>query len=316
MKILFHDNSLNNRGTSVALFDYAYYNEELLGNESIVSYEINNSTNDIEVINKFKKHFKVIPNNGINDLTDVVKREGVDVVYFIKSGEKNHQIVPNVKNIIHSVFNSNPVHKHGDVYATVSEWLSSMSNYEIPYVPHMINLPNLKDDLRTELGIPENQIVIGRYGGYDSFDIPFVTNSINKCLSRRNDVTFLFMNTPRFINHTNVKFLPSSADLDYKTKFINTCDVMIHARRRGETFGLAVLEFATKNKRIVTFGSSPEKSHLTYLRNNCDVYNNENELDNILNNITKTNPYNTVYLNDIFSPKNVMDKFQKIFLNG
>ena len=40
-------------------------------------------------------------------------------------------------------------------------------------------------------------------------------------------------------------------DLNYKVKFINTCDAMIHARAMGETFGLAVAEFSKKNKPVI-----------------------------------------------------------------
>jgi hypothetical protein len=36
MKILFHSNQLALRGTEVALYDYAHYNENFLGNESLI----------------------------------------------------------------------------------------------------------------------------------------------------------------------------------------------------------------------------------------------------------------------------------------
>ena len=53
MKIGFHDNSLNLRGTSVALFDYAYYNQKILGNESVIFYNINDINTNVEVLEKF-----------------------------------------------------------------------------------------------------------------------------------------------------------------------------------------------------------------------------------------------------------------------
>lgn len=34
MKILFHEDELNYRGTSIAVYDYADFNERYLGNES------------------------------------------------------------------------------------------------------------------------------------------------------------------------------------------------------------------------------------------------------------------------------------------
>lgn len=313
MKILFHENFLNKRGTSVALFDYAYYNQEILGNESIIVTN-GNMFNDPEVIEKFSRHFEVIHYNSFNDVNNLVASKMIDVFYIIKSGENDGMLVNGVKNIVHSVFNGNITQKHGDVYATVSEWLSSLSNFNIPYVPHMINLPNIETDLKDELGINKNNIVVGRYGGNETFDIDFVKESIKNILNIRTDITFLFLNTNKFITHNKVIFLNGTSDVGYKTKFINTCDVMLHARRQGESFGLSVLEFACKNKHIITHGLSPEKSHLVYLGDNCSVYNNKNELDLIFKNLTKNNPYNTLYLNDTFSPLNVMDKFKKTFL--
>jgi hypothetical protein len=312
MNILFHENFLNKRGTSVALFDYAYYNQIILGNKSYIISNIN-KPNDEEVLKKFKSHFEVLHYNNFQDVTNIVKEKNIDIFYIIKSGENDGMLVPNVKNVVHSVFCGDINQKHGDVYATVSEWLSSLSNHKIPYVPHMINLPKNEDDLRNELGIPKNEVVLGRYGGVETFDIPFVYNSIQEIVNKREDITFIFMNTNRFINHAKVKFLPPSVDMDYKVKFINTCDGMIHARKQGESFGLSVLEFACKNKHIITYGLSPERSHLLYLKNNCSIYNNVNELNTIFDNISKINPFDTCYLNNTFSPENVMKKFKKVF---
>jgi hypothetical protein len=38
MKILFHTNALNYRGTTVAISDYARFNEEILGHDSVIAY--------------------------------------------------------------------------------------------------------------------------------------------------------------------------------------------------------------------------------------------------------------------------------------
>jgi hypothetical protein len=38
VKIAFWDNGLGERGTTVALYDYAHFNEVLLGNKSIILY--------------------------------------------------------------------------------------------------------------------------------------------------------------------------------------------------------------------------------------------------------------------------------------
>jgi len=59
VKIAFWDNCLCERGTTVALYDYAYYNKYLLNNESIIMYNTTRPENDYDVIEKIKKEFDV-----------------------------------------------------------------------------------------------------------------------------------------------------------------------------------------------------------------------------------------------------------------
>ena len=40
MKILFYCDQVNERGTEVAIYDYAKYNQEILNNESIICFSI------------------------------------------------------------------------------------------------------------------------------------------------------------------------------------------------------------------------------------------------------------------------------------
>ena len=47
MNIAFWDNCLCERGTTVALYDYAYYNEILLNNKSFIFYDKSRKENNI-----------------------------------------------------------------------------------------------------------------------------------------------------------------------------------------------------------------------------------------------------------------------------
>jgi glycosyltransferase involved in cell wall biosynthesis len=110
-----------------------------------------------------------------------------------------------------------------------------------------------------------------------------------------------------------VLFTNSVTSLEQKIKFINTCDAMLHARLRGETFGLSILEFMANNKPIFTYGNSPEKNHYLLLNNNGIIYNSYEELINQLYNFTpKQITYNN--LKD-FLPEVVIKKFHKTFLH-
>ena len=63
VKIAFHDNQLCERGTTISLYDYELYNRTILGNESIIFYDGLDKRNVPEVIEKFKKEFKLFPYN-------------------------------------------------------------------------------------------------------------------------------------------------------------------------------------------------------------------------------------------------------------
>ena len=56
----------------------------------------------------------------------------------------------------------------------MSHSLAVSVNKNIPIVPFMIDIENnnqIKDNLRSFLNIPEDAIVIGRYGAPENFDI-------------------------------------------------------------------------------------------------------------------------------------------------
>lgn len=57
MKIAFHDNSLSLRGTTVAIYDWAYWTRHYLGVDPIIMYNMSNNFNSEDVIYKFKKNF-------------------------------------------------------------------------------------------------------------------------------------------------------------------------------------------------------------------------------------------------------------------
>lgn len=316
-KIILACDGLNERGTSVAIYDYAYYLREYLNLNPIIFYNKHKDITLRETVERFEKSFKCTSYiNFSNEVQDFVDEIQPDYFYWLKYGKNDADIPKNTKTLIHSVFVSNPEEKHGDVFAVISEWMSAQHNYELPYIPHMINLPSHNENIRNEIGIPDSHIVIGRTGGYDSFDIPFVHDVIQRVLQKRNDIWFVLMNTPNKLNHERCIYVDRNIDLHDKVTYINTCDAMLHARMRGETFGLSVLEFASKNKQIISCDNEnvPERNHFLYLKDNCYRYQDENDLENILLNIKRENPFNTEYLNEMFSPQNVIHKFREVFL--
>jgi hypothetical protein len=316
LKIGFHTNSLSFRGAEIAVFDYAFHNQALLQNESIIFYKAG-SKSEPEVIQKFQRHFKLYPYNNNTQLEKLASQEKLDLMYFIKSGERDGDLVTNTPCAVHAVFPTKPAEFHGDKLAFVSEWLSKeYSNHKIPFVPHMIDLPEVTGDLRETLSIPKGASVLACYGGQDSFNLRFVHETILKVMNKRKDLYFLFMNINPFAKHERLIFLPASTDMNYKMRFINTADGMIHARGIGESFGLACGEFSIKNKPVITYALSPQRSHIEILGHKALLYKGCKDLEQMLLSFDHQLQHEKSWdaYSNLFLPKPVMERFRSVFL--
>lgn len=323
MKIICFDiGNLSVRGTTTAIFDYAYYNEKILGNKSIISYskstlnlKLDENFSKLEEISRmFRETFDVIEYSNVKDLSKELDKMDCEYVYKIKAGFNDGDLVPKKKNLIHAVFNFNE--PHGYRYAYVSEWLGNLHNS--PYVPHIVELPKHKEDLREQLQIPKDKIVIGRYGGFEQFDIPFVKETIRFIEMNDDKFVFLFLNTKRFVAESfNIKFLDPIYKKEDKTKFINTCDAMIHARSDGESFGLSICEFLFHDKPVISCELVRDQNHSLLLNGHNMLYHNQYSLLERFFQL-KYGFYNDTKPSEIvkkFSPELVMEQFDKVFLN-
>ena len=352
MIVAFHSNQICLRGAEVALFDYAHFNETLLGNTSIilaknnkVSEEDRAGSNHPLALDKFRSRFPLYLYDDVSEIEFILDRHHADVFYAIKKGVSDGVESRKRKTVVHAVFKYYA--PHGDVYAYISRWLSDcMTGGAAPYVPHMINLPKVEGDLRGRLGIPRDATVFARYGGRDSFDLDFVHATVARTVKDHPQIYFLFMNTDYFDlrkkiafpflgklskisrtsrNNRQIIFLPGSSDMHEKALFINTADAMIHARKRGETFGLAIGEFSMYNKPIITYSGKYlanhkkyESAHLEILGSRCFLDDDSKQLTRIFLDIhrskEKLRRENWDRYTSLFAPEVVMSKFREVFL--
>jgi len=311
-RIAFHANGLTLRGTEVALYDYAHHNEWMLGNDSLIVVP-RISNHHPQAIEKFKSRFQLVHYEDKRELDSILLRERCELFYTIKYGTNDGVVSSAVKTAVHCVFDmSQP---HGDVYAAVSDFLSNKFGGLFPVVPHMIDLPNVQENLREELGIPTDAIVFGRHGGFETFDLDFVKGVVREIVQLSPKIYFLFLYTQPFFEHPQVKFLPETADPVRKVRFLNSCDAMLHGRAEGETFGIACGEFSVRNKPVLTFRKSEYTEHLSILGNRALTYESAEELRTLILNFPKPALRNDwdAY-SDRFSPNKVMEQFRSIFL--
>lgn len=260
--IAFHANQMSIRGTEVALYDYALHNEDLLGNVSFILYNATSPNNHAAAIDKFAKRFKLIGYRSREEIDAILKLNGADLLYAIKAGPMDGLLSNVVPTMVHAVFPTSVSQSHGASFAFISEWLSRhCSNGKVPCVPHMVELPSVQTDLRSELGIPSTALVLGCHGGEHSFDVPCARTALQQLLYEDPQIHFLFLNIARFVEHPRAIFLPGSSDVHYKTRYINSCDAMLHARMLGESFGLACGEFSIRNRPVITYALSEHTHH-------------------------------------------------------
>ena len=319
MKLAIHSNQFDGRGTGRVSLDYAIGLRNLLGHEVICITSALSENEGLESIRKEFNTFTYDKKVGVHSLTEVsdaiskiVKNEKIDFIQMIKAGD-NDEINPiGCKVGVHCVFNMNQ--PHGDVYAGVSDYLAKKHG-KTEYVPHIVKNMEKTANWRSILGISEESLVIGRHGGYDTFDLPYVHRSVERILNERPEIVFLFLSTKQFTTHPRAIFVPWVKNQQDIFNFIHSCDAMLHGRSAGETFGLAAAEFSVANKPIIT-NIGYDNAHIDNLDGRALVYTDETELLSILRQITKEyfkeNDWDV--LSHKFSEKNVIEQYNKVFL--
>lgn len=308
---------LDERGTGVAYYEYAYFNEKILGNKSIMFYDANDHRTHSAAKEKFEKDITLVAlpdRENMSNLEQAIQEHGVDALYIQKCGRKDDgRYVNNVPMFIHVVgCNDDP---HGIAYAYTSRWLSTnWSKGKHPYIPYIVRLPEHSENLRSKLNINAEAFVFGTLGGSDSFNISYAPECVRQCLEKRSNIYFIFANITPFMQHPRVFFLNAVTELNAKRMLINTCNAMLHCRQGGETFGMAVAEFSYCNKPVITFGDSPERAHIDHLGDKGVYYYNQSDLTDLLVNFIPKKDFNYNVFDSEYSPENVMAKFNKIFI--
>jgi hypothetical protein len=300
------------------VYDYAKYNEEILGNTSFIVYFTLKMGDSDAMYQKFCLRFQMLEIDDIQEMSRIIRLHKIDFFYTLTHGDKdiyefeNKQIWLNCKTIKHCVFNT--TYPEGDFYCSVSNYLNEKNNTCIPVLPHIVTpFPDCSKNLRTDLNIPTNAIVIGRYGGFNEFNIKEVHDAIFEFLNSGASVYFLFMNTRQFAHHPRIIYLDKYNDPAYKAKFVNTCDAMIHARFEGETFGLSIAEFSVGNKPVITCPVG-DLEHIRILGDRAVLYNSKEQLISIFENIhtiiRQRSDWNAY---SYYSPANIMLLFDVFF---
>jgi hypothetical protein len=350
MKLAFWTLAFTVRGVERAIYDYACaFEDHVQDAESFIVFPAGcafamdigyHLHHDENIFKQFLHRFRnrMYAYTSTIDLESFLLKNEIEYVYVQKEGRMDAQDIgsPQIKLLTHCAFVADQ--PHGHKYVAVSE--DVFINRSLPGLPRLVvpcivkPLPSVPvsevQQARQRFGIHDNDIVIGRHGGFNTFNIPFVPILLNKWMTDHpgHRLVFLFLNTkpmPELEAHNErVKYIQSTHDLYQKALFIDMCDAMLHARTDGESFGLAVAEFAQRGKIVMTYnGVALEpwyyRHHEKVLGNLGWYYSNEKELSQLLD---KLNTFDIPHMIRVprippslsqFTERKVMETFINVF---
>jgi len=310
MRVAFNLGSMSFKGPDLGVYKYAKFNKEILGNESII---LCSKDSEMTIKDKFDKEFEVRLYKETEDnrfLEDLIKDQ--DVLYIHHRGKRTTRLPRNIKVCIHCETAAETI--CGDVCAATS--YTSAGSTGIPIVPYIVWLPEVKEDLREILAIPDNAVVLGWHGSPGNFNLPTLKIAMSDVLFINKNIYFVIIDKTRALRHNRVIYLEPTTDDYFISAFINTCDAMIHGKAAGESFGISVGEFSLKNKPVITYAYYiSDGEHLRILGDQAIKWTDRDNLVSAILNI-KRNHEGQFDAYKQFSPDKVMKQFDEVFLNG
>jgi len=321
-KIAFFVDVAELRGTTTALYDYADFNERILGNTSFV-FVTDTPRNDARTLARFQERFNfrfalLEPDRKNQTLSQH------DVVYVICSGAPLALNVAPAKLAVHAVFDG--ASPWGDAFAMVSRSMADAHKLDT-WVPHIVRpVQWLGDNMRAELGIPPESVVFGYMGSITLFDL-LGANAVGSVALTFPDRYFLFVfpDGPNedmrreFTGCENVRFLAPIATEGRRHAFLRTLDAGIECNRLGHTFGLSIAEMSMMGIPVLCNDLAPWKNraHLDILGDCAILYRTNVDLTFLLATFRKRPRDSRIrdrYAD--FSPEKVMKKFSEVFIGS
>lgn len=291
-----HDNYLCERGTTNALESYSKILKSL-GHDVSIAFESYNASNIPEVVTRLAANFELLPYESFSRLAEV--QSHFDVAYFIKSGRRDGRNFKEIPSLIHCVFQE--YDPHGSSYVYVSEWLARKLRSEryrisrtskgiraqlqgchnalsFDYLPHVVDVAS-RPKIDYELfGLTDQHFIVLRYGGYDTFDIPWVQQELLHFIKMNSSAVAILVNTKPFCKHERIIHLPRFTNAIERDRLLASCDVFIHGRSRGESFGMAIVEAMQANCAVLACAEGVDQNHVELLKGSGALYSSRADL--------------------------------------
>jgi hypothetical protein len=300
----------------------------MLGHEVTWAYNLD-SPNNQDSVALVNEKFETV---GISDFKSFAlsAQKSYDWAYFLKKGTNDGLLIPRIPNNVHAIFQY--YQPHGNSYAYISEWLAramarshnkfipARFRQYFPYesihldsVPFSVDMPVPTGSMRAEYGIPADAKVCLRFGGFETFDIPWVKKTLVETLDETPELWFLAVNTEKFTDHKRAIFAPAVYGLQAKANLISSSDFILHARRQGESFGMNILEAMQSSKPILSWFGGWDRNHVALLDRNSLFLNSFDLKRKIKAFGATSNIQKNLEVSNEFRPDKVFPKFRTVF---
>ncbi len=228
---------------------------------------------------------KVMGYSSEEDFFRILKKIQPDIFHIHRSGRPNEfPIVPQLKSYVNkcvetNVFGGVDTTNVIDLTLYVNKHMLKVGrslNRPVGYLYNPIKLPAHQKNIRQELGISKSTFVMGRIGRPDDYIFDPVSLYALKIIEEKTDYDLLYLiqspppimiKTARELGLKKIRFLevPIITD-DEITSFYNTIDILAHARRDGETFGLNIAEAMIHGKPVISHRSRRANAHKLFVK--------------------------------------------------
>jgi len=200
--------------------------------------------------------------------------------------ERLDELPQNIRFVETNIFGIEPTQKYLSgltAVLSISHWLHEKSKWSgvkgralyFPVLP-----PQATDDLRSELGIPKDAIVLGRISRPHLDQGEFIVDIFNEL---NNPKTHLVVVAPsQYITEASKKnsrihLVKPTTDEKRLSRFYNSLDILLHYRKEGETFGLNVAEAMIHGLPCISHKSFLDNAQIELLEG-CGVIAEENNI--------------------------------------
>ena len=339
MKYLLHLNQLGERGTETSTFELGLA-LKTLGHEVVITYPKYAVNNRTDVQKNFNLEFELKPYSSFKQ-NDKWVRANIDFAYFLKIDGLDGLEYRGIFNAVHTVF---PEYlPHGNSYTYISKWLAEESRRlaskrlrlirrgyissvkgcknatAFDFVPHIVNMPPANSSYRRVIGVPNDAFLIIRYGGFSEFNVPWVKKTLVEELHANKSWYFVGVNTEKFIDHPRAIFLPAITEKQQKSDFLSSANVFLHARTRGESFGMSIVESMQAGIPTLSYQGGVDRNHFELLKETDYLYATPIELREKLLKIESISfkeikVKELIDIGEIYRPKSLIEKYmQTIF---